>query len=219
MTNSGNNVTFFAVIVLNKTDLLSEKDLKDDLGILRKRFPDTPVKAISALNGTGVDDVLDNVLKATDKAGKRLTDVDYDRYANGEAVLGWLNAAMDLRGKAEWRAFSENLLNALRQAFAGKNAEIGHVKLILLDGEKSIIGNIGKLADSASCRGETELYAPHVTLILNARVQMPREKLEETVHAVVAKLAKEADVFVGYDTELCLTPGRPNPTYHYNQVV
>ena len=48
---------------------------------------------------------------------------------------------------------------------------------------------------------------------------MPREKLEETVHAVVAKLAKEADVYVGYDKELCLTPGRPNPTYHYNQVV
>ena len=204
---------------MNKTDLLSEKELKDDLEILRKRFPDTPIKPISALNGTGVNDVLDDVLKTTDKAGKRLTDVDYDRYANGEAVLGWLNAAMDLRGKAEWYAFAENLLYALRQAFADKNAEIGHVKLILLDGEKSIIGNIGKLADSASCRGETELYAPHVTLILNARVQMPREKLEETVHAVVAKLAKEADVFVGYDTELCLTPGRPNPTYHYNQVV
>ena len=121
--------------------------------------------------------------------------------------------------EAEWHAFAENLLNALRQAFAEKEAEIGHVKLILLDGEKSIIGNIGKLADSANCRGETELYAPHVTLILNARVQMPREKLEETVHAVVAKLAKEAEVFVGYDTELCLTPGRPNPTYHYNQVI
>ena len=102
---------------------------------------------------------------------------------------------------------------------AEKNAEIGHVKLILLDGEKSIIGNIGRLSDSATCHGETELYAPHVTLILNARVQMPREALEETVHAVVAKLAKEADVFVGYDTELCLTPGRPNPTYHYNHVV
>ena len=206
-------------IVLNKKDLLSEKELADDLGILRKRFPETPVTAISALNGMGVDDVLDDLLKATDKAGNRLTDVDYDRYANGEAVLGWLNAAMDLRGKAEWRAFAENLLNALGEAFAEKKAEIGHVKLILLDGEKSIVGNIGKLSDSANCRGEKELFAPHVTLILNARVQMPRETLEETVHAVVAKLAKEADVFVGYDTELCLTPGRPNPTYHYNHVV
>jgi hypothetical protein len=206
-------------IVLNKKDLLSEKELADDLGILRKRFPETPVTAISALNGTGVDDVLDDVLKSTDKAGNRLTDVDYDRYANGEAVLGWLNAAMDLRGKAEWHAFAENLLNALGEAFAEKKAEIGHVKLILLDGEKSIVGNIGKLSDSANCRGEKELFAPHVTLILNARVQMPRETLEETVHAVVAKLAKEADVFVGYDTELCLTPGRPNPTYHYNHVV
>ncbi|MBO7621823.1 MAG: hypothetical protein J6T06_15030, partial [Victivallales bacterium] len=147
-------------IVLNKKDLLSEKELADDLGILRKRFPNTPVTAISALNGTGVDDVLDDVLKATEKAGRRLTDVDYDRYANGEAVLGWLNSAMDLRGKAEWHAFAENLLNALRQAFAEKDAEIGHVKLILLEGEKSIIGNIGKLADSATCRGEKELYAP-----------------------------------------------------------
>ena len=206
-------------IVLNKKDLLSEKELADDLGILRKRFPETPVTAISALNGMGVDDVLDDVLKSTDKAGNRLTDVDYDRYANGEAVLGWLNAAMDLRGKAEWHAFAENLLNALGEAFAEKKAEIGHVKLILLDGEKSIVGNIGKLSDSANCRGEKELFAPHVTLILNARVQMPREALEETVHAVVAKLSKATDVFVGYDTELCLTPGRPNPTYHYNHVV
>ena len=155
-------------------------------------------------------------------------DVDYDRYANGEAVLGWLNAAMDLRGKAEWHAFAENLLNALGEAFAEKKAEIGHVKLILLDGEKSVIGNIGKLSDSANCRGEKELADdlgilrkrfPETPVTAISALNGMGVDVEETVHAVVAKLAKATDVFVGYDTELCLTPGRPNPTYHYNHVV
>ena len=126
-------------IVLNKKDLLSEKELADDLGILRKRFPETPVTAISALNGMGVDDLLDDVLKATEKAGKRLTDVDYDRYANGEAVLGWLNAAIKLTGTADtdWNAFAESLLAKLKDAFLavlgdGKIAGVGSHKSNIL---------------------------------------------------------------------------------------
>ena len=37
-------------------------------------------------------------------AGTHITEVDYDRYAHGEAVLGWLHAAVELTGAADRRS-------------------------------------------------------------------------------------------------------------------
>ncbi|HVN79638.1 MAG TPA: hypothetical protein VMW38_11625 [Terriglobia bacterium] len=44
-------------------------------------------------------------------------EVDYDVYAEGEAVLGWLNATITLRGKpTEWNLFAGSLLRGLSLA-------------------------------------------------------------------------------------------------------
>jgi hypothetical protein len=46
--------------------------------------------------------------------------VDYDTYAEGEAVLGWLNAQIDLAttgAGADWSVFVSSLMRGLQDAF------------------------------------------------------------------------------------------------------
>ena len=110
------------VIVLNKTDLLAPQKLAELVTLLGESFPGTAVRCISALTGQGVDDWLDAVHAGAvgggvgavgaagvvgaagaipanggiGAAGQKLLDIDYDIYAEGEAVLGWLNASARL---------------------------------------------------------------------------------------------------------------------------
>lgn len=51
--------------------------------------------------------------------GDRIVEVNYDIYAEGEAVLGWLNASFALSGRkdTDWGAFAEKLTGALKRHF------------------------------------------------------------------------------------------------------
>lgn len=106
------------IIVISKTDLLTLIELEMLKTRLAKAYPDAAIFTVSAKTGKGLDAWLDEVTTHSD-AGKRIAEVDYDVYAEGEAVLGWLNATVMLRGEpADW-----NLSNATRSAFAARREQ------------------------------------------------------------------------------------------------
>ncbi len=54
-------------------------------------------RPLSAHTGAGIVEWLDEVLSGEVRAGERLLDIDYARYAEAEAALGWLNWHGELR--------------------------------------------------------------------------------------------------------------------------
>ena len=61
--------------------------------------PELPVPLdfkLSAVTGQGVAEWLDEVLHGSRVVGARLLDVDYTRYAEAEAALGWVNVQADV---------------------------------------------------------------------------------------------------------------------------
>ena len=80
-------------LLLNKNDLVDAPERAALLGLLRDAFPHRAIDELSARTGDGIDAWIDDVL-AGGEAGSHVVDVDYDRYAEGEAVLGWLNAVL-----------------------------------------------------------------------------------------------------------------------------
>jgi len=207
-------------ILLNKADTLSTDERSTMLGALSGAFPESDVAAISAHTGEGLDAWLAAVLGGK-QAGKLITEVDYDRYAEGEAVLGWLNAVVLLEsaaGKTNWRNYARSLLERLHAAFAEHNAEIGHVKLVIESDGEECLANVTHLGGGIAVRGSESLAGAQAALTLNARVQMPPEKLEEiTRSALVASGGKGVSATIR--TLRCLMPGRPNPTHRYSHTV
>ena len=108
---------------------------------------------VSAKTGEGLDAWLDEVTTRSD-AGHHIAEVDYDVYAEGEAVLGWLNATITLRGEpTDWNVFAEKLLSGLSRRFDGMDASVGHVKLMVEAGDSFLIGNLTGKVDTLSIRG------------------------------------------------------------------
>ena len=86
------------LIVLNKVDQAGQEESSRLAGLLRSRFPSKRVLAVSAREGEGMEAWLELVLTGRPGASSVLGEIDYDRYAHAEAVLGWLNAAVRISG-------------------------------------------------------------------------------------------------------------------------
>jgi G3E family GTPase len=83
-------------IVLNKVDLLTENESNRLLAAIGDRYEGKKLMAVSATEGIGMDDWLEDLISGRPGANTVLSQIDYDRYATAEAVLGWLNAAVKL---------------------------------------------------------------------------------------------------------------------------
>jgi G3E family GTPase len=206
------------IILITKADNLEKEVLESLIERTRKAFPFATVLSISALTGEGVDEWIEEVLKRTD-AGLRITDVDYDIYAHGEAVLGWLNGTVQLKSEteADWDAFTSGFLTELGQRLDSAGYGVGHVKAILENKERYVIGNLTGKTSTLSVRSSAGLGTT-AKLTINARVETSPENLDALVRETL-----EAFTHDRYDTRItawrCLQPGRPNPTHRFTQVV
>ncbi|MCX6236870.1 MAG: hypothetical protein NTY07_04805 [Bacteroidia bacterium] len=172
---------------------------------------------ISAKTGDGIDEWLKEVLNRTD-AGQRLAEVDYDIYAEGEAVLGWLNSTIELSGEqTDCDAFARNLMQNLSQQFDSSKASVAHVKIILEAGDNFLISNLTGLNNTLNFRGSAETSS-EARLTLNARVEMNPEDLEQIVRKTLKESVK-GNLKVKIIALRCLSPGRPNPTFRFDRIV
>lgn len=205
------------VLVLNKIDLLSDVQLASLLDNLTKSFPNIKVFPMSAKTGKGVQEWLDYVM-TSDVAGHTITQVDYDTYAEGEAVLGWLNCTAEVStGSAgDAKALCEDPIGRLQTTLVKENAEIAHLKMIVEDSsDRCIKASLTSSTGKISTDGDTWVMVAPLTLTLNARVQIAPQALERIVRET---LAATADGKLSVVTLQSFSPGRPKPTYRYSEV-
>jgi Ni2+-binding GTPase involved in maturation of urease and hydrogenase len=203
-------------IVINRIDEIEAARLAELRSLLAEQFPGTPVLEMSAKTGQGVNSLID-FLQLEGNFGKKILSIDYDVYAEGEAELGWLNSSIELKatGPVDLDTLLMEVINRLRQAIAGHGGEVAHLKVIGL--EEGIFG----VANLVSSSTEPELSLPsrsmvrHADLIVNARVAMDPDILEQEVAAAMAELCTKHGLEASFRQTQSLRPGRPTPTHRY----
>jgi len=204
------------IILISKTDLLEPIDLAVLKEKVKLNFPDADIMTVSAITGDGIDEWLKEVLHRTD-SGQRLAEVDYDIYAEGEAVLGWLNSTIELSGEpTDWDVFTRNLMQNLSQQFDSNNASVGHVKIILEAGDNYLTGNLTGLINTLNFRGSAGTSS-EARLTLNARVEMSPEALEKIIIQTLDVNTK-GNLKAKIVALRSLSPGRPNPTFRFDRI-
>lgn len=200
-------------ILLTKADTLSEEELDQKLAYLHAEFPTTRIASISAKTGTGITSWLSTLLDMSDIPGNRYIDVDYDRYAIGEAALGWLNATIELSSPNEenWEVFAHTLMSRLHQELKTRHAEIGHIKLIIKTNSSSALINLNSLNETIVVRSDSLPIGTKAKLTFNARAQIEHSELKTLLY----NLLKETGIAYTVIAVHSLTPGRPNPTHRY----
>jgi Ni2+-binding GTPase involved in maturation of urease and hydrogenase len=208
------------LIVLNKIDTLAAEEVQELKALAAREFPGIPLWTMSALRGDAVDDWLADVLSGG-PAGRRIAEVDYDTYAEGEAVLGWLNAAVELRSNspAPWRPLCLSLLEHVRARCRAASAEIAHLKLLVETPQGKIAANLTSSGGEPSVRGDLDLVSADASLIVNARVRIGPEELKAIVEESLRQAAAASGTTATVTDLSCFSPARPKPVHRFGDVV
>jgi hypothetical protein len=203
-------------IVVNRIDELPGTERQELAELLAVRFHGTPVLWMSAKTGDGFP-ALTALLDLEGNFGRRILDIDYDIYAEGEAELGWLNSSVAVRA-AQSFALDELLLDVvthLQTALSKRHAEVAHLKAIGLAEGSFGVANLVSSATGAELSLPSRSQVMEADLIVNARVALDPALLEEEVRRTVAAVCAQRKANVDFGTTASFRPGRPQPTHRY----
>jgi G3E family GTPase len=208
-------------IVINRADELSPADVQELKTRLTDAFPGTPVLVVSAKTGLGFE-ALTELLNQDGAFGRKLLDIDYDTYAEGEAELGWLNASAHLRSDKPFEidAVLTRVIDGLRPVLATLGGEVAHLKVIgLEDGGAFGVANLVSSATGTELSLASNTQTQEADLIVNARVAIDPAVLEREVRGVVQDVCAQSGIAVEFRQSQSLRPGRPTPTHRFAKAV
>lgn len=205
------------LIVISKSDLIDVPSEAELRATLERQFPQARVLAISAREGGGMEDWFALILSGN-QIPRPSMPVDYDTYAGGEALLGWLNATIDVGVEEEIDAspLLQDLALELQRRLRAADAEIAHLKMTLspdnaLAGEVAVI-NLVRNDGKPEMGQELEEPITGGQIILNLRAECDPERLAVLVRASVAALSQEGCLLTLEHLER-FRPSRPQPTH------
>jgi G3E family GTPase len=204
-------------IVINRIDEMRAEELAELSDLVTSQYPGVPLLRMSAKTGVGFE-ALAELLDQQGAFGRKILDIDYDTYAEGEAELGWLNASFHV-ATPHPVGLDGLVLDAVKRLgdlLRQRGFEVAHLKVIgLTDGSFGI-------ANLVSNRSEPELSLPshgriqEADVIVNARVAADPELLEQLVRQTmddVSSLDRYGKAEMR--TMQSFRPGRPQPTHRY----
>jgi G3E family GTPase len=203
-------------ILVNRIDELTPAQADELAQLVTAQYPGVPVLRVSARTGAGFD-ALTQLLDQDGNFGKKILDIDYDTYAEGEAELGWLNSSA--RVKAGQPFDLDQLLldvvGGLQQSLAAEGAEVAHLKAIGLWEGFFGVANLVSSGDRPVLSLPSRCRAAEADVIVNARVAIDPAVLEQHVRRVVAEACHRRGATLDAGKTQSFRPGRPTPTHRY----
>lgn len=209
-------------IVINKLDLLHPEGVEDLRAAMNREFPDAKVFELSAREGTGCEEWFEAVL-AAEMNSKRFLDIDYEKYGEGEALLGWLNAAIEIKcDERRHEEFDGNELLreialSLRTNLEEAGAEVAHLKMTLNPkGDPLEIAAINLVRGDSDPELSHRLYESldEAELLLNIRAEVDPDTLERAADAGLEQaIAMDAGLLFRINHLEHFRPGMPTPTH------
>ena len=210
------------LIVISKCDLLDEARLASLRGAIAARFPRKEILAVSARKGTSLRAWFERITRAEQSGGKAMT-VDYTAYAEGEALLGWLNCTVQLttgrvlNGDKLLRELAGELQRGLRAA----KAEVAHLKMTLTpDPGIGRIGVVNLVRNDFVPELSLELGEPMMggQLIINLRAEAAPAVLGTVVRDALGEVAGKFRTLKATQDHLeHFRPGKPTPTHRFRR--
>jgi G3E family GTPase len=203
-------------ILINRIDELSASEREELSDLVAQHYPSVPVLPVSAKTGQGFEALIE-LLDQEGNFGRKILDIDYDIYAEGEAELGWLNSSVHVAASQAFDldALLLEIVSRLQNSLGQLGMEVAHLKSIGL-----WEGTFG-VANLVSSHTEPELSlpsrasVPEAEVIVNARVAADPALIEEQVRETVATVCRTRDGRVEFRTMQSFRPGRPQPTHRY----
>jgi hypothetical protein len=210
------------LVVISKCDLLDAARLESLRAAIASKFPRKQILAVSPREGTNLDEWF-AMITSEEQVGGRAMEVDYTVYADGEALLGWLNCTVQVVAKKAFDgdAFLSELAVEVQKRLRTAKAEVAHLKMTLSPDEG--LGEIGVVnlvrndfVPELSMRLEEPIESGQ--LIINLRAEAAPDVLGTAMReGLVAATQKFATLKSTLDHLEHFRPGKPMPTHRFKK--
>jgi len=203
-------------IVLNRIDELAPAGLEELSKLVSRQYSQVPLLRVSAKSGVGFD-ALSQLLDQNGAFGRRILEIDYDTYAEGEAELGWLNSTVFVQAGRPFALddFLLEMIADLRAPMVRLGGEVAHLKVIGLSDATYAVANLVSTASEVELSLPSRATAGEVDLIVNARVAVDPNELQQAVVNAIGSACASRAARAEFRQTQSLRPGRPVPTHRY----
>ncbi|MFM8261929.1 MAG: GTP-binding protein [Pirellula sp.] len=204
------------LIVVNKKELLDPSSLDRLLKTLAERYPKSEILTVSLRNSEGVLEWFSQLETSHDKTRPTM-DVDYEVYAQGEALLGWVNMSWTIRGEEfDGNRMLVELLESIHSRLGStQQIPIAHLKGTILPDQ----GNDLAVANLVREDGQVEqAYAlveglSQGELTVNLRAEADPEVLRKAVEESLQKSCQQFKLSASEIHSSAFRPLPPTPTH------
>jgi G3E family GTPase len=208
------------LIVISKCDLLDAAAIESLRLAIAAKYPGKEILSVSARTGKNLDAWFERIC-GREQTSREAMEVDYTVYADGEALLGWLNCTVRLTSGTAFAGdpFLLELAEEVRDSLRVAGAEVAHLKMTLApEGDSGSLGVVNLVQSEASPEMSRRL-AQSVTagrLLINLRAEAAPEVLAAAVRgALDVSVARRPSLTATVEHFEHFRPGKPTPTHRY----
>jgi G3E family GTPase len=206
------------ILVINKSDLVPPQKVARLQKVLGQHSVQATVFTVSARTGAGLQEWFEQIIQQS-HSPRNAMQMDYNVYAEGEALLAWLNCTVRLSSVKYFNssAILSELATRIQSLLQQEGGEIGHLKMMLDPHEE--VGGIAALnlvRNDHVPEFSQELPEPIQSgeMLLNLRAEADPEILHSAVNrALLAVVEKSPDLFARMEHCEHFRPGKPQPTH------
>lgn len=207
------------VIVVNKKELLSAVRLAALEAALKQRYVRATVFVVSVRKGEGLEAWWE-YLHATKAVTPSIMEVDYARYAEGEAKMGWVNAGYWASSDADldFNSAAQQIMDDVVNGFRESGIEVAHFKFRITsdDGGAATVVQWVDNEQQPEFTSRTEGLRKEGRIVVNLRAESEPQQLGEIVHGAVSRAF--AGCVLMQESIAAFSPGAPNPVHRVSEV-
>ncbi|MFI4874450.1 MAG: GTP-binding protein, partial [Blastopirellula sp. JB062] len=205
-------------VIINRIDELQPEQVERLANLIAEQFPGMPILRTSAKTGAGFDALVELVDQRGD-FGRKILEIDYDVYAEGEAELGWLNSSLKATADQPFDLdeFLMSIMETLQRTLCQSDAETAHLKTIGLWEGFYGVANLVSRETAPTLSLPSNCQTKEADVVVNARVGMAPEDLRKQVDEAIDAAAKRLQLRIERQQTQYFRPGRPVPTHRFSE--
>lgn len=201
------------LLVINKSDLVSTAKKTRLTEMMTMEYPGKKILFQNSLEEDGISQWLEMMDQFMRPLRRISLTLDYDRYAEGEAKLAWLDKNISIRSmQGEAAMIASKIIRAIHKGIQENHLMIGHLKFFI-ETEKWQTKISFTSTGSDSLSSIPDQWINSASMLINARVQTDPELLRRIVDSALAHTSQDEECAIEMENESVFKPGYPRPTH------
>jgi hypothetical protein len=204
------------ILVINKIDVVEESKLADIKVQIDAEYQGKIVLYQNSLDETSIQNwisLLDQFRLHKDRLSLKL---DYEAYAKGEAILGWVDQKIIITSREnDGAAFfaAIKLVQTICSRVKSENYPIAHLKFLIDDGLQKRKVSFTTMHEDLKEDLFGDNKVKEVSILLNARIQVDHIILQQVISSAIEHTGKKTACEIVVHKKVAFQPGYPRPTY------